>query len=85
MREDVSDIFGRLSGGEREVMMQLFLFGPIWDGYIVSKAGRDRLCDLGLATHAMGWAFLTREGVRVAINADVRQWRDQRWHKKQMC
>lgn len=60
-----------LSSCAKEVLGQLFMKGPTWDGNIVSKAGRGELVDLGLAFHAHGFASLTPEGVRVAI-----EWKD---------
>jgi hypothetical protein len=57
-----------LSGGASDTMRGLFLNGPTWDGDIPSKVGRGELCDLGLAHHEFGHAWLTREGVDYAID-----------------
>jgi len=70
-----------------EVLGQLFVKGPTWDGNICSKLGRGELIRAGLAEHAHGWAFLTSEGVRVANEwnlADLRT-RNQRWYRKAAC
>ncbi len=75
--------FEELKSNEQDVLEELFLNGPTWDGYIVSKTGRDSLCDLGLAEHRSAWAFLTRAGVMMAITADVRERADTRWRRKQ--
>jgi len=56
-----------MSGAAFDVLGQLFMRGPTWDGNITSKSGRGELVDLGLAFHAHGFASLTPEGVRVAI------------------
>jgi hypothetical protein len=78
-------VFAKLRPDAKEMMMQLFLHGPTWDGNVVSKCGRGQLFDLRLADRVEGWTFLTRLGVAVATEADVRGWADQRWHKKQTC
>ncbi len=61
-----------LSSSAIEVLGQLFVKGPTWDGNIVSKAGRGELCQAGLAFHAYGWASLTAEGIRTAIESQRR-------------
>lgn len=69
----------------REVMMQLFVQGPTWDGDLVSKSERDDLVDDGFCNRADGWNFLTAEGVRVAASAgrlEAKSWADQRWYRK---
>lgn len=74
-----------LSASAVEVLGQLFVKGPTWDGNICSKVGRGELVRTGLAEHAFGWAFLTREGVRVAIEwnlEELRKWNDARWYRK---
>jgi len=38
-----------LPSSHREQLSQLLFQGPVWDGYIISKADRDDLIDLGLA------------------------------------
>lgn len=72
-----------LSGAAKDVMMQLFVTGPTWDGNVVAKSGRNELVSLGLAQHRNGWAYLTDSGVEMAISANVKGWSDQRWHRKQ--
>jgi hypothetical protein len=74
-----------LSSAAVEVLAQLFIKGPTWDGNIVSKAGRGELLNAGLAFHAHGWASLTAEGIRVAVEWDrksISHWHDQSWIKK---
>jgi hypothetical protein len=74
-----------LTSNAVEVLGQLFVHGPTWDGNIVSKAGRGELCSFGLAEHAFGWAFLTRDGVQAAIEWDkaaLKKWNNQRWYRK---
>jgi hypothetical protein len=74
-----------LSAAAIDVLAQLFVKGPTWDGNITSKSGRGDLVAAGLAFHAHGWASLTPEGVRVAIEWDrslLKTWHDQRWYRK---
>lgn len=65
-----------------EVMMQLFVFGPTWDGNLVSKSERDTLMEAGLIERYEGWQWLNEKGLKVALAADVKHWTDQRWHIK---
>ncbi len=75
-----------LSAAAKDVLGQLFMSGPVWDGNVSSKQGRGELVLAGLALHEHGFAFLTSEGVKVAI-----EWKDfhrpltdwsQRWLRK---
>jgi hypothetical protein len=54
-----------LSPAAIDVLGQLFVQGPTWDGNIISKAGRGELVRAGLAFHSEGWASLTEEGVYI--------------------
>lgn len=56
-----------LSGAAIDVLNQLFLNGPTWDGDVASKAGRDELYDLKLIGRHEGYQFILREGVRLAL------------------
>lgn len=56
-----------ITGGMRDVLEQLWLKGPTWDGNIVSKMGRNELVTRGWALHMNGHAFLTAEGVTLAV------------------
>jgi len=75
--------FGDLSSGAKEVMMQLFVMGPTWDGNLVSKQGRSELIEYGLVFKVEGFQSLTESGLLMAISCDVSGWKDQRWHRKQ--
>lgn len=79
-----AEAFLNLSSREQDVLGALFVRGPLYDGDINSKAGRDSLVELGLAERGFGWNWLARAGVEIALNADVKNWADQRWHKKQV-
>ncbi len=68
---------------KNEVMMQLFVFGPTWDGNLVSKSERDDLLDAGLIERYEGWQWLNKDGIKAALSADVKSWADKRWHRKQ--
>jgi hypothetical protein len=73
--------FAPLSGAAREVMRCLFIHGPTWDGDIPSKNGRGELVGAGLAEHAFGFAWLTRDGIQVAL--DFRLDREkERWRNR---
>lgn len=54
-----------LSAAEREVLLQLFTHGPVWDGNIVSKTGRSDLVSKGYADRYEGFSFLTALGVQI--------------------
>lgn len=74
-----------LSSAAIEVLGQLYTNGPTWDGNIASKAGRGDLIRAGLAWHEHGYASLTPEGVRAAVEwsiDDLRRRNAERWLKK---
>lgn len=52
-----------LSKAAIEVMLQLFINGPTWDGNLISKEGRNEL----LRDHSIlrwnGWQWLTNRGM----------------------
>lgn len=59
-----------LSDAEREVLNQLLHTGPVWDGNILSKSGRDTLLEFGLAVRCCflgedGYAAASYKGLRV--------------------
>lgn len=73
-----------LSPSAIEMLGQLFVSGPVWDGNCVSKDGRTELVDLGYAERGMGWQWLTRAGVSLAIDPSLtassrgwKKWRDK--------
>jgi len=76
--------FNDLPGNAQEVLGQLFVSGPQWDGYIVSKSGRDFLHENGLIERGFGWQWLSRSGVKMASNykSIPATWFDGRWRKK---
>lgn len=67
-----------------EVLMQLFVQGPTWDGNLISKTERDNLVAVGMADRWNGWNFLTQEGVEAAVAGGVsaRNRHDKRWYNK---
>lgn len=69
---------------QSEVLMQLFVKGPTWDGNLISKAERDALVDRGFADRWNGWNFLTQEGIEAAVAGGLaaRRWSDKRWYNK---
>ena len=56
-----------LTGAELEVIRCLFFRGLTWDGNLPSRDCCTSLRDRGLAQYEFGFAWLTREGVRIAI------------------
>lgn len=56
-----------LSQGPLETLHCLFFHGPTFDGDLPSKQGRDALVELGYATGADGFNWLTDAGVEAAI------------------
>jgi hypothetical protein len=68
------------SGAVRDVMRCLFFHGPTWDGNIPSKSARDGLCKLGLVERNYGYAWLTRDGVELAINIGLDR-EKERWER----
>lgn len=74
-----------LSSSAIDMLGQLYVSGPTWDGNVSSKVGRGELVRAGLAFHEHGYASLTPEGVRVAVEwdrKDLARRRDQRWIEK---
>lgn len=69
---------------KNEVLMQLFVDGPTWDGNLISKPDRDGLVESGLADRWEGWNFLTPEGVKAGVSGGyaAKDWHDKRWYKK---
>jgi hypothetical protein len=84
--------FAALQPIDREVLGQLFLYGPSYDGSIASKVGRDRLRELNLIERGFGWSWLTRAGVEMALCAGQKIAHEQGipvtvpdlWRKKQV-
>jgi len=72
-----------LSSAAVEVLGQLFVSGPTWDGNIASKAGRGELFQAGLVDRYEGFTFLTRDGLVAAVDWNARDHADKRWYKKQ--
>lgn len=64
----VTETVDTTSTAVRDVLVQLWMHGPTWDGNIASKSGRDGLCNLGLVQHEKGFAWLTRAGVHYCID-----------------
>ena len=56
-----------ISSAAKEVLGQLFLRGPTWDGNVVSKSGRGELLAAGLAFREGAFTSLTPDGVRTAV------------------
>lgn len=46
-----------------EVLWQLFMDGPVWDGDLISKADRDECSAKGWVFQYRGWNFVTPLGV----------------------
>lgn len=72
-----------LSSAAIDVLGQMFIFGPIWDGNVVSKSGRDELVANGLAFRYEGWQALTSFGLKMALEHPAKNRIDQKWYRKQ--
>jgi hypothetical protein len=75
----------QLSSSATDVLGQLYVNGPTWDGNITSKVGRGELISEGLAFHAHGYASLTADGIEVATNwnmVELSNRHDKRWFEK---
>lgn len=66
-----------------EVLAQLFVYGPVWDGNIICKSERDALFETGHIERYEGWNFLTEKGVKAALQADWKHWQWQKSYRKQ--
>jgi hypothetical protein len=71
-----------ISSAASEVLGQMFVHGPTWDGNVVSKSGRDELVRAGLAFRIHGFASLTAAGLDLAISWPQTD-RNGRWYCKQ--
>lgn len=60
-----------LSSGAYETMWCLFYHGPTWTGNLPSKQGALELHRRGLGMLHQGWWFLTDDGHRSALTADM--------------
>lgn len=71
----------QLTASGVEVLGQLFVNGPTWDGNICDKSGRAELVKTGLAFRLEGFTALTEDGLRTAI-----EWKNldptSRWSRK---
>lgn len=69
---------------KNEVLMQLFVEGPTWDGNIISKSDRDALVDADLCERWQGWNYLTLDGLKTAVSGGyaAQDWHDKRWYRK---
>lgn len=72
------DLSEEHDGAARDVLRQLFIKGPTWDGDITSKSGRDELFAAKLAAYDDGWTFLTPDGVKAAMAAGFDREKEQR-------
>lgn len=81
--------FENLLPNAQEVLGQLFVFGPQWDGHLASKVGRDILVEYGLVVRGAGWQWLTEAGVKMAVGGSPTtipaDWFEGRWRKKASC
>jgi hypothetical protein len=74
-----------LSGSAVDVLGQLFVAGPVWDGNLISKSGRDELVRVGLAHQWNGWQTLTQDGLTAAVEWKMAEETPQNrsWFRKQ--
>lgn len=74
-----------LSSAAVDVLGQLFVAGPVWDGNLISKVGRDQLVEVGLACRWNGWQTLTQDGLTAAVEWKFGEETPQNrsWYRKQ--
>jgi hypothetical protein len=65
-----------LGSAELEQLEQLGK-AAVWDGYLISKAARQTLCSLGLASSWNGMNFITQAGMAVLDTLKSRVIRDK--------
>lgn len=82
-KEEAGLVWEALRPDAKEVLGQLFLNGPQYDGCVVSKMGRDGLFCHDLISRGFGWQWLTQRGVLVATLAPVGDLFEGCWRKKQ--
>lgn len=68
----------KMDASTKEVLTQLFIHGPLFDGYISSKNGRNQLVSLGLVERYEGFNFLNKDGVIVAIGIGLERVKEKR-------
>jgi hypothetical protein len=56
-----------LTSAELEEIRQLFIRGLTWDGNLLSRGCFTSLLDRGLVQYEFGFAWLTPEGVAIAM------------------
>jgi hypothetical protein len=61
----------RLSQQAIDVLGQLWLSGPTWDGNLCSKSGRNELIEFDYARRVHGWSYLTDHGINLALELDL--------------
>lgn len=73
----------QFSLSKNTALMQLFVYGPTWDGNLISKDDRDELFKGGLSAKLDGWNYLTDLGVFIAaaIGITMRN-ADEAWYNK---
>src|SRR5262245_52936016 len=60
--------FEPLTSAEIEVIRCLFFRGLTWDGYLPTRDCCTSLRDRGLAQYQFGFAWLTPDGVQIAVH-----------------
>jgi hypothetical protein len=65
-----------------EMLGQLFVSGPVWDGNVVSKDGRARLVEMGMCERGDGFTWLTRFGVETALHLQYDPNASRAWKRK---
>ena len=82
--EEAKSLFAFLSVAARDAMERMFTGGPLRDISLAGREARAELVGTGLAFEVpAGWFSLTRQGVFVAIHAEVADRPDLWWHRKQ--
>lgn len=70
-----------LSKIEAELLCHFFFDGPVWDGNLISKVGRDGLVDKGFVERGHGYQWLTKDGIEQAHALGLTEWKTGRHPK----
>jgi len=67
-----------LEANARETLIALFVLGPLYDGDVPSKVGRDRLVELEMVDRYNGWQTLTQYGLKIALEMNLDRDKEKR-------
>lgn len=71
-----------LSPGAIETLYALFVDGPLYDGNVPSKQGRDELVDFGLVMRHNGYQQLTKKGLVMCLEAKLERAKERQYQRQ---